>query len=145
MSKPLLDPKGIYFPVAPQPLGYFHSDVTRITSVSLLDDLQSLKNADLASIGFAEVFWADIPQKVAREGRTLDETKAWARTVVARAHALLRQAQMENRPGIIPPDFGLVAEVLEEIIDTVRVLEEVHLIPKAREHLVLKNGCGAWI
>jgi hypothetical protein len=112
------------FPVAPQPLGYFHSDVTRLSSVCLLDDRQAL-NVDLASIGFAEVFWADIPQDVAKEGRTLEETKAWARTVMARARALYQQAEREQRPGIIRPDFGLAAEVLDEIIDTVHVLENL--------------------
>jgi len=113
--------------VAPQPLGYF-SDVKRITSVRLLDDLQSLKDTDLATIGFAEVFWADIPQKVIRKGGTLDETKAWARTVVARAKSLCLHAQENRRPGIVPPDFNLAAEVLEEVIDTVHVLENLFSI-----------------
>ena len=79
-------------PVAPQPLGYFHSEISGITSVCRLDDVESLKDMELASIGFAEVFWADIPQEVDKEGRTLEETKAWARTVVARANALCDRA-----------------------------------------------------
>jgi hypothetical protein len=115
-------------PVAPQPLGYFHSDVKRLTPVSLLDDADSLKKAGLASIGFAEVFWADIPQDIVKEGRTLEETKAWAGTVVARARALCKQAKNENRPNIIPPNFNLAGEVLEEIIDTVHVLENLFLL-----------------
>src|SRR5437764_914119 len=79
--------KGAGHPVAPQPLGYFHSDVSKLTSIRLLDDVETLKGMELESIGFAEVFWADIPQEVSREGRTLEETKAWARTVVARTNA----------------------------------------------------------
>ena len=71
------------FPVAPQPLGYFHpqthSDVQPITSVMPLDDISVLKGSRLEHIGFAEVFWADIPQEVGREERTLEETKAWGR------------------------------------------------------------------
>jgi hypothetical protein len=108
-------------PVAPQPLGYFHSEVGSV-SVSLLDDAASLGKTALASTGFAEVYWADIPEKVAKEGSTLEETKAWARTVVARAKALWMDA---GRPGIVPPDFGLAVEVIDEIIETVYILENL--------------------
>lgn len=142
-------------PIAPQPLGYFHSEVRGITSATLLDDAAFLGNTALAATGFAEVFWADIPEKVVDEGSTLEETKAWARTVVARAQALwIRERQSEvvkegnaqretsawqrmvvapmhtllmrvRRPRIVPPDFGLAAEVLDEIIETVYVLENL--------------------
>jgi hypothetical protein len=125
-------------PVAPQPLGYFHSEVRDITSVTLLDDAAFLGNTALAATGFAEVFWADIPEKVVAEGSTLEETKAWARTVVARAQALwIRERQSEViKKGstrddskawrrIVPPDFGLAAEVLDEIIETIYVLENL--------------------
>lgn len=116
-------------PVAPQPLGYFHSDVRSVTSVRLVDDAESLKDSDLKSVGFAEVFWADIPQEVAKEGRTLEETKAWARTVVARAQALCERAKKDpNRNWIVPPDFSLAGEVLDEIIETVYVLENLTFI-----------------
>lgn len=114
-------------PVAPQPLGYFHSDVQSMTSTRLVDDKESLKG-DLASIGFAEVFWADIPQDVDKEGRTLEETKAWARTVVARANALCAQAKTSRNHSIIPPDFSLAGEVLDDVIDTVHVLENLSVL-----------------
>jgi hypothetical protein len=142
-------------PVAPQPLGYFHAEVRGITSAILLDDAAFLGKTALATTGFAEVFWADIPEEVVDEGSTLEETKAWARTVVARAQALwIRERQSEvvnegntqretsawrrivvapthallmrvRRPRIVPPDFGLAAEVLDEIIETVYVLENL--------------------
>jgi hypothetical protein len=142
-------------PVALQPLGYFHSEVRDITSVTLLDDVAFLGNTALATTGFAEVFWADIPEQVAKEGSTLEETKAWARTVVARAQALwLRERQSEAvtrgsmqgltnawppraaaraqallmrawRPPIVPPDFGLAAEVIDEILETIYVLNNL--------------------
>jgi hypothetical protein len=137
-------------PVAPQPLGYFHSEVRGITTVTLLDDAVFLGKTPLATTGFAEVFWADIPEKVVVEGSTLEETKAWARTVVARAQALwLRNGQPEpgkeanilgeanasqrivaapahaRPPRIVPPDFGLAAEVVDEIIETIYVLENL--------------------
>ena len=109
-------------PIAPQPLGYFHREVRDITTVTLLDDAKFLVNTPLAVTGFAEVFWADIPEKVDKEGSTLEETKAWARTVVARAKALWTR---ERQSQLIPPDFGLAAEVLDEVIETVYVLENL--------------------
>ena len=111
-----------YPPVAPQPLGYFHSEVKGFTSVVLVDDLKALGSAPLSEVGFAEVFWADIPDKVLKEGSTLEETKAWARTVVARAQAIWARGR---KTGAIDPDFSLAAEVLDEIIETVYVLENL--------------------
>jgi hypothetical protein len=110
-SKTLLEsiPALAYAPVALQPLGYFHGESDTVTSVSLLDDAMILGNAPLASTGFAEVFWADIPAEVVKKGSTLEETKAWAHTVVARAQALWIRSKNK---GIIPPDFGLATEVL---------------------------------
>ena len=114
--------------VVEQPLGFFHSDVRNLTSITLVDDEASLKGADLASIGFSEVFWADIPQEVVKEGRTLEETKAWARTVMARANALCANAKATGKTWIVPPDFSLAGEVLDEIIDTVYVLENLFFL-----------------
>lgn len=115
-------------PVAPQPLGYFHSDVRDLTSVRLVDDEAVLQGAGLAGIGVAEVFWADIPERADQEGNTLEETKAWARTVVARAQALYVRAKTKGERALVPPDFHLAAEVLEEIIDTVYVMENLSFI-----------------
>jgi len=112
-------------PVAPQPLGFFHTQRVDITSVCHLDDPSVLGDTALASIGFAEVFWADIPEKVVSEGSTLEETKAWGRTVVARAHALWLRAARDSG---VPPDFGLAAEVLDEIIETIYVLENLFFL-----------------
>ncbi len=117
--------RGQSTPVAPQPLGYFHSDVRRIVETRLIDEGTRLAGASLASIGVAEVFWADIPQEVVEEGRTMEETKAWARTVVARAQALCADAKAVNAAGIVTPDFTLAAEVLEEIIEAIYVLENL--------------------
>jgi hypothetical protein len=123
-SKELLQGCRLY-PVAPQPLGYFHSEVKGITTASLLDDADALRKTHLESIGFGEVFWADIPEEVVEEGRTMEETKAWASTVVARAQALCMRAKAEKNPGILPPDFSLAGEVLDEVIETVYVLENL--------------------
>jgi hypothetical protein len=148
VSKALLGESKAY-PVAPQPLGYFHGAKESV-SACLLDDADSLKESDLASIGFAEAFWADIPQEVLREGRTLEETKAWAGTVVARAkvlcvrareaskkaHEVSKGGQAGSKPAagepdpnmIVPPDFNLASEVLDDIIETVYVLENLSML-----------------
>ena len=124
-------------PIAPQPLGWFYTDVRGAVKVAPLDSFDSPKHP-LARIGFTEVFWADIPQQIVTEGRTLEETKAWARTVIARARAVckkkMRQLQEQRQTGrlsvaeqlqLAEPDFSLAAEVLEEIIETVYVLENL--------------------
>jgi len=127
-------------PLAPQPLGWFYTDVRGAVKVAPLDSFDSPQHP-LARIGFTEVFWADIPQEVVTEGRTLEETKAWARTVVARARAVckkkMRQVRADRPVGrrsiaeqlqLVEPDFSLAAEVLEEIIETVYVLQNLLFI-----------------
>ncbi len=117
---------------APQPLGYFHTDVDLAVKVRPLDEIPNLQGR-LRTTGLAEIFWADIPQDVVQERRTLEETKAWARTVLARARFLFRKARdiaqsggaVSGHPALIRPDFSLAAEVLEEIVDTVYVLENL--------------------
>ena len=42
---------------------------------------------ELAATSFVEIYWADIPRGIQQEGFTIEETKAWARTVVARLRA----------------------------------------------------------
>lgn len=115
-------------PVAPQPLGFFHTDIQGITSVRQLDDASALAGAPLEKIGFSEVFWADVPQQVVEEGRTLEETKAWARTVVARARVHCDRARHRHDSTIVSPDFTLASEVVEEIVDTIYVLENISSI-----------------
>lgn len=116
-------------PIPIQPLGYFHGEMKKLTSLIQLDDADTLKDSDLARIGFAEVYWADIPDEVLKEGKTMEETKAWARTVVARADALCtKSAQEDPEESIVPPDFDHAGDVLDEIIDTVRVLENLFFL-----------------
>ena len=119
--------------VAPQPLGYFHGDGNDRIQVCPADRIIDSKS-NLSSIGFAEVYWADIPQKAVDEKHTLDETKAWARTVVSRARALYKRnpalLSNEQRSNRKEPDFTLAAEVLDEIIETIYVLESLLFIAK---------------
>jgi len=121
------------FPVAPQPFGYFSSGVKNPTVVRAVtdlvhpvDDLTRLIPSPLSTVGVAEVFWSDIPQAVINDRRTLEETKEWARTVVARAKATFLEAKAKPRDDtLLPADFGLAGEVLEEIIQTVAILENL--------------------
>jgi hypothetical protein len=104
-----------------QPLGYFFNAVKDVIRVRPLDENAQ---GDAAGIGFAESFWADLPQDVVKEGRTLEETKAWARTVVARARIYCDRARKDNN-AIVEPDFDLGIEVLDEIIQTIHVIENI--------------------
>lgn len=116
-------------PLSPQPLGWFYTDVRGAVKVAPLDSFDPKIEHSMAKIGFTEVFWADIPQEVVKEGRTIEETKAWARTVVGRARHIYNTrpragSNGESKP-TPEPDFSLAAEVLEEIIETVYTLENL--------------------
>ncbi|ACB74384.1 hypothetical protein [Opitutus terrae] len=71
------------------------------------------------TIGFVEVHWADLARKVSTDGYMLQETKAWARTLVQR----MRVYATHRNPANANIDYRRIGEVLEEIIDTVRVIE----------------------
>ena len=107
-------------PLPVMPLGFFNIGKNAEVRVSRLD---AQPNDPLARIGFAEVFWADIPEQVVKANDTLEETKAWGRTVVSRAEAAYR----ENVPGgdLRPQDFQLGVGVVEEIIETIDVMENL--------------------
>ena len=107
-------------PLPVMPLGFFNIGNTAEVRVSRLD---AKANDPLARIGFAEVFWADIPEQVVKANDTLEETKAWGRTVVSRAEAAYR----DNVPGgqLKAQDFQLGVGVVEEIIETIDVMENL--------------------
>lgn len=107
-------------PLPVMPLGFFYIGKAGQVHVSRLD---AEPTDPLASIGFAEVFWADIPRAVVKEEDTLEETKAWASSVVSRAHALYLRNVQERQ--LLPEDFMLGAGVVEEIIETVAVMENL--------------------
>lgn len=152
---------------APESLGYFFNQNIRKTQVSPADG----KLVESA-YGVAEVYWADIPRKVAEDDYTLEEIKAWGRTLAARARetylrstteeecgkmrairaklgaylptaslAEARQMHMEaekyevplkekiqqerRKLDLIGPDFGLATEVIDEIVDSLQLLENL--------------------
>lgn len=69
-------------------------------------------------IGFAEAHWADIARQLANDGYTLQETKAWARSIVNRI-----RVPAQRNPANARVDYRRIRLVLEEIIDTVGVVE----------------------
>jgi hypothetical protein len=77
-------------------------------------------------IGFAEVYWADLARDLSEDGYTLQETKAWARSIVNRVRVLGTQ----RNPANANLDYRRIRLVLEEIIDTVAVLEALLFLAK---------------
>jgi hypothetical protein len=71
-------------------------------------------------VGFAEVYWAGIARKVVKEGYVLEDARKWGKTIVARVQA--------NGQGLSKNDCLLVENVLEELIDTVGVLDRLCFI-----------------
>ena len=57
------------------PLGSFYAEL------NTPDQREPLRIGELA---FTEVYWADIPDKIAQDGHTLEEPQSWARTIVDR-------------------------------------------------------------
>jgi hypothetical protein len=72
-------------------------------------------------MGFAEAHWADIARAISNNGYILQETKAWARTVVNRMRALA--SLHGTKPANV--DYRKIRNVLEEMIDTIALLESL--------------------
>lgn len=107
------------------PLGRFHS----VTSFRLKHPPPP---PDLGGTAFVEVYWADIPRKVQKEGYVIEESKAWARTLVERIRArfddgrkLVKAAGPKNEKlylNLHSRDYFAAANAIEEMIETFRVL-----------------------
>ena len=113
-------------PLPLMPLGFFHVGVADKVHVSRLEVSDDHR---LRRIGFAEVFWADIPGEVVKANDTLEEAKAWGASVVSRAHAMYQKelkAKIEAKTAELGTnDFRLAAGVVDEIIETIAVLENL--------------------
>jgi hypothetical protein len=119
-------------PLPMMPLGHFNVGIETGVRISYLDPTN--KKDPLRRIGFAEIFWADIPKAVVKQDDLLEETKAWGRTVVGRARAAYAQtveAEYErdpkkgNRPKLVEADFGMGIGVVDEIVETIGVMENL--------------------
>jgi hypothetical protein len=77
-------------------------------------------------MAFAEVHWADIARRIAKEGYTLQESKDWARSIVSR----LRARAIVRSPANADIDYRRIRNVLEEIIDAIGIVETLLFITK---------------
>ena len=110
-------------PLPVMPLGYFNVGDTTEVRISYLEPGEH--DEYLKHVGFAEVFWADIPKSVVKQDDLLEETKAWGRTVVSRAEATYHINIPEAERRLAPEDFDMAIGVVDEIIETVGVMENL--------------------
>jgi hypothetical protein len=117
---------GAYYDIAAAvPLGRFYSaDGPRSGRPvpTLMAPPQDPKQ--FGGIGFAEVYWAEVPRRIVKAGHILEETKRWARTVSGRLalHAMQKGAAMP------PREQRRLTSVLDEMIETVAVLERLNFV-----------------
>lgn len=111
-------------PIPLLPLGYFSiGDGSDVRWSRLQTDDPVLK-----TIGFAEVFWADIPNELVRSNDTLEETKAWAQTVVSRGEAIYNQAvkqSLHDGARLGESDFRHGVDAIDTLVEGVAVLERL--------------------
>jgi len=75
---------------------------------------------ELAGMGFAEIYWSDLPRIAERDGKRLEDSPKWAGSVVDR----LRQRHDLERT-FSEADVTLGATVVEEVAETLRVLNNL--------------------
>src|SRR5579864_8854889 len=75
-------------------------------------------------IGFAEVYWADIPRGPAKDLYTLEAAQKWAKTIVARVRAIDedKAKKLKTKQRFSTRDYVLAAQVIDEMIQTNQVL-----------------------
>jgi hypothetical protein len=109
-----------------QPLGAFHPNKVILEPDSpelgaYLFEAPANSEQRFQGFGFAESFWADIPEIAAATKNTTEETKAWAQTVVERVRTL--DQSKRDHSNLI--DYNKASAVVEEMIDTIKVLENL--------------------
>ncbi|KXU92415.1 hypothetical protein CR51_30705 [Caballeronia megalochromosomata] len=115
-------------PLPVMPLGYFDIAGVGEVDVRQLDLPQggpyTAEQRDFYSaLGFAEVYWADIPREVVKQDDTLEESKAWGLSIVSRAQAAYMLNVDERK--LEPADFSLASGIVEEIVETVAVMQSL--------------------
>lgn len=104
------------------PLGLWSNGGTPVED-DVVGFVPRAKNSWLTQFGFAEVYWAHIPRKVDDEQYRLEESKKWAASVVER----LCQRHAAD-PEFMPDGPALAATVVQEIAETLRILDRVFLV-----------------
>jgi len=74
------------------------------------------------TLGFAEVYWADIARSCANEGYVLEETRSWAKALVERLATCLAGQ------GFTLADRKLAVRVLREMIESISVLKRLFFL-----------------
>ena len=129
---------------AATPLGRFRSADGSISAFTLPQPPVGAKLLPraLKNTGFVEIYWANLPRAIRRRGYVIEESKAWARTIVERVRARYGEVANPQRPAVeldsqggrsapLPPprlepsDFLAAADAIEEMIETIAVLENV--------------------
>lgn len=105
------------------PLGSFHPDDKTV--------IRALPFKGQPHLGLAEVYWANIPREANKDKDTLEETKAWARTVVQRVQAMDHENEV-RRTGKLDSgtsvDYEKTSAVVSEMIDTIDTLENLTFV-----------------
>ena len=99
------------------PLGNFHTGRTTFSLPA------PYPREPFERFAFAEVYWAKIPRTVVDDKHTLEESKKWARTIVERLR--LRWRIKGSKGGCDDRDFGLIKQILSEMIQTIAVLDRI--------------------
>ncbi len=75
----------------------------------------------LQTIGFAEIYWADLAREIETAGYTLQETKEWCRSLASRIRVLAERKE----PGRTDIHYGQIDYVLGEAVDAIGVIESL--------------------
>lgn len=118
------------------PLGFFHESSGKVRAARLEGPPEP--GMPLGSMGFVEVYWANIPREAQTSGYIIEETKAWARTVVERIRARFGACACELdalgpegeplRLRLNQDDYLAGADAIEEMIETFKVLDNLLFI-----------------
>lgn len=101
------------------PLGAFHNDHPTYSV-----DRTQREGTKLSSLAFAEVYWAETPQKVVKDQHTLEGAKAWAETLVERVR-MRAGNPVDGAPVCTEADSALATQILREMIETLAVTERL--------------------
>ena len=103
------------------PLGRFHTEFDKDGKRSMPRPIfikPPPSGLELPGLAFAEVYWADIPRTVVKEGYVLEEAKRWARTIVGRY-------RLRSEDAVTSEEVTRLETVLDEMIETIFLLERV--------------------
>jgi hypothetical protein len=76
-------------------------------------------------VGFTEIYWANIPRVPQKEGYTIEESKRWGKTVIDRLRPHCKKGGLTD---LTLPDLEMAKGVLEEMLETIMVLERLTFI-----------------